>query len=261
TAISIAACREAELERVKEYGKDIMEKLEVLGSLISRKRDISTMKETERKLRKVLAETGSEDLQEMEKELDKVRSRYEELQQAGARNASMEIDHLRTKEERLRKNLDGAIKKEMEEKNLEKELEALVARELDLKKMGSSELGEVTTRMRKIEKTLLKLRTTIAATGRSVELELELGELIKKRGEIETAIDMRKREMELSRLKMEAKVELGKIEIELLLRLEGIKTRIRVLELELRLWLGKIEMIKSSISTFEQTEGEGAASP
>ncbi|WP_175330644.1 hypothetical protein, partial [Candidatus Ichthyocystis hellenicum] len=171
------------------------------------------------------------------------RSRYEELQQAGARNASMEIGHLRTKEEILRKNLEEATKKEMEAKNLEKEL-ALVARELDLEKMGSSELGEVTTRMRKVEEDLLQLRTTIAATGRRVELELELGELIKKRGEIEADINMRKREMELSRLKMEAKVELGRIEIELLLRLEWIKTRIRVLELELGLWLRKIEMIR-----------------
>uniref|UniRef100_UPI00159EF186 hypothetical protein n=1 Tax=Candidatus Ichthyocystis sparus TaxID=1561004 RepID=UPI00159EF186 len=242
-SISTAVRREAELEKIKEYGKDIMEKLEVLGSLISRKRDINTIKETEKKLRKVLAETGSEDLQEMEKELDKVRSRYEELQQAGARNASMEIGHLRTKEEILRKNLEEATKKEMEAKNLEKEL-ALVARELDLEKMGSSELGEVTTRMRKVEEDLLQLRTTIAATGRRVELELELGELIKKRGEIEADINMRKREMELSRLKMEAKVELGRIEIELLLRLEWIKTRIRVLELELGLWLRKIEMIR-----------------
>ncbi|WP_092460817.1 hypothetical protein [Candidatus Ichthyocystis sparus] len=242
-SISTAVRREAELEKIKEYGKDIMKKLEVLGSLISRKKDINTIKETEKKLRKVLAETGSEDLQEMEKELDKVRSRYEELQQAGARNASMEIGHLRTKEEILRKNLEEATKKEMEAKNLEKEL-ALVARELDLEKMGSSELGEVTTRMRKVEEDLLQLRTTIAATGRSVELELELGELIKKRGEIEADINMRKREMELSRLKMEAKVELGRIEIELLLRLEWIKTRIRVLELELGLWLRKIEMIR-----------------
>ncbi|WP_242641789.1 hypothetical protein, partial [Candidatus Ichthyocystis sparus] len=237
--ISVAVCREIDLEKIKDKVKN----LEVTGTLSSRrKRDIEMVEARERELRKVLAEPRPEDMQEMKKELEKVRARCKELEQAGAGEVLLNIDSLRIKETRVRADLESAVAREIKVKNLEKELEVLVARELDLEtiEIGEVELGKVKTKKIKIEKDLMKLRSTIAMTEGSIELELKLGELIKEREMLEATIDVVKRGTELNRLKEGAKSKLGERELEMMLRLEGINVRVRVLELELGLLLGKI---------------------
>ncbi|WP_092481406.1 MULTISPECIES: hypothetical protein [Candidatus Ichthyocystis] len=64
--------------------------------------------------------------------------------------------------------------------------------------------------------------------------------MIKGRERMEATIDGVKRGIEINRLKEGAKSELGRRELELMLRLEGINVKVRVLELELGLFLGKI---------------------
>ncbi|WP_092415372.1 hypothetical protein [Candidatus Ichthyocystis sparus] len=242
TVLSVAICRESDLEKVKDKLRGIMKRLEMPGPLSSRKRDIEMMKAKERELRGVIAEPRPENLRNMEKELAEVRARYKELEQAGAGEVSLNIDYLRIKETRVRADLERAVAREIKVKNLEKELDVLVARELDPEIMGASEeeLGKIRTKKIKIGKDLAKLRATIAITEGSPELELKLGELIKERERIGATIDGVKRRIELNRLKEGAKSELGERELDMMLRLEGINVRVRVLELELGLWLGKI---------------------
>ncbi|WP_176695584.1 hypothetical protein, partial [Candidatus Ichthyocystis sparus] len=242
TALSVAVCREADLEKVKNKVKGIMARLETPGSLSSTKRDIEMMEAKERELRGVIAEPRLEDLQKMEKELTEVRARYRELEQAGAGGVSLDIDCLRIKETRVRADIERAVARETKVKNLEKELEVLVARELGLERIGirKGELDKVRTKKIRIEKDLDRLRATIAITEGSLELELKLGEFIKERKRIEATIDGVKRGIELNRLKEGAKSELGERELDMTLRLEGINVRAKVLELELGLWLGKI---------------------
>uniref|UniRef100_UPI000ADACCBC hypothetical protein n=1 Tax=Candidatus Ichthyocystis sparus TaxID=1561004 RepID=UPI000ADACCBC len=177
TALSAAVCREADLEKIKDKVKGVIKKLEIPGSLISRKGDMEMLEAKEIELRRVIAEPRPGDMQKMEKELAEVRARYKWLEQAGAGGVSLDIDCLRIKETRVRSDLERAVARETKVKNLEKDLEVLVARELGLEKMGASEeeLGKVRTKKIKIEKDLTKLRATIATTERSLELELKLG--------------------------------------------------------------------------------------
>ncbi|WP_092487877.1 hypothetical protein [Candidatus Ichthyocystis hellenicum] len=177
TALSAAVCREADLEKIKDKVKGVIKKLEIPGSLISRKGDMEMLEAKEIELRRVIAEPRPGDMQKMEKELAEVRARYKWLEQAGAGGVSLDIDCLRIKETKVRSDLERAVARETKVKNLEKDLEVLVARELGLEKMGASEeeLGKVRTKKIKIEKDLTKLRATIATTERSLELELKLG--------------------------------------------------------------------------------------
>ncbi|WP_176696157.1 hypothetical protein, partial [Candidatus Ichthyocystis sparus] len=246
-SISAVVCREIDLEKVRCKVRGIIKMLGVPGSLISRKKDMNMMEAKEIELRRVIAEPRPEDLQKMEKELAEVGERYKELEQAGAGEVLLNIDYLRIKETRVRADLGSAVAREMKVKNLEKELEVLVARELgleglDRERIGirKGELDEVRTKKIKIGEDLTKLRATIAITGGSLELGLKLGELIKERERMEATIDGVKRGIEINRLKEGAKVKLGERELELMLRLEGINARVRLLELELGLLLGKI---------------------
>uniref|UniRef100_UPI000B1B9C0D hypothetical protein n=1 Tax=Candidatus Ichthyocystis sparus TaxID=1561004 RepID=UPI000B1B9C0D len=240
TALSVALCREADLEKIKDKVREIIENLEVTGSLSSRKEDMEMMEEKERELRKVVAEPRPENIQEMRKELEKVRVRCKELKQAGAGGAVAEMNRVRTKETAVRADLEGAVARGIKVKGLEEELGALVARKLYLEKMGSNEegLNEVRTRGMEIEVDLVRLRLMAVNEKR---LELELDELVAKRKGIEATIDIGRREIELNRLRKEAKAGSSYRELELMLRLEYVEARVRELELELGLWLGKIE--------------------
>ncbi|WP_176695603.1 hypothetical protein, partial [Candidatus Ichthyocystis sparus] len=237
TALSVAVCRETDLEKIKDKVKN----LEVTGTLGSRrKRDIEMVEVRERELRKVLAEPRPEDMQEMKKELEKVRARCKELKQAGAGEAAADVDRVRTKETRVRVGLERAEARGMKMKSLEEELEVLVSRKLYLEKMGSNEeeLNKVRTREMEMRVDLTRLRV-MSVDERNLELELD--KLVAKQKEIEATVDVRRREIELSRLREEAKAGSSDRELELTLRLEYVKARVRALELELGLWLGKIE--------------------
>ncbi|WP_092460825.1 hypothetical protein [Candidatus Ichthyocystis sparus] len=245
-AIIIAVCREADLERVKDKVKEGMESLEVMGSLRATKRDTEKMKARERELRRVVAEPRTENLQNMEKELAEARARCKELDKAGAGEISIAMDYIRTKETKIGRDLKEAKAREIKVKNLEEELELLVAREMYLEKMKTNEkeLDEVRAKKTNIESDLNRLRATIATTGKSIETELV--KLMEEKKEIKAKIDRGKRKMELNILKREAKARPGKREIELMLRLKGISTRVRELELKLGLWLSKITAVKSA---------------
>ncbi|WP_092411589.1 hypothetical protein [Candidatus Ichthyocystis sparus] len=255
TNLNIAMCRKADLEKVKNKVKESMEKLEAMGSLSSKRID-EMMKTKERELRRVVAEPRLEKLQEMEKELNKAKARYKELEQAGVGEISVAMDYLVIKERKMRRNLKGAMARETKVINLEKWLKLLEMREINLEKGKSEkELGEVRTKKANIEANLVKLRATTES-----DLEIELGKIIAKKEEIEASIDKGKKKMELDRLKKEAGAELEEEELELMLRLEGVSTRIKVLELELGLWLGKIIAKKLDIARAEK-EASDTATP
>ncbi|WP_092411587.1 MULTISPECIES: hypothetical protein [Candidatus Ichthyocystis] len=252
-AISAATRRESVLEIAKRKVEKGIESMGATGSLRSVKTDMAKelrmVKATELELSRVVAEPRLEELQEMEKELDEARRRFKELEQAGARKAAAEIECLRIKEARVRGSLKTAIEREVKIKDLEKELEATVKKELNLEKTGANkeELDKVRKREVKIEMDLAELKVKIASTGRSTDIELELRELIEGRVTVEATIDRERRGIEMNRLKREAKTELGNRELELMLRLEGLRARVRELELELRLWLGKMILKKIEI--------------
>ncbi|WP_176696403.1 hypothetical protein, partial [Candidatus Ichthyocystis sparus] len=180
------------------------------------------------------------DMQEMKKELEKVRARCKELKQAGAGEDAADVDRVRTKEARVWLGLERAAVRGMKMRSLEEELEVLVSRKLYLEKMGSNEeeLNKVRTREMEMRVDLTRLRV-MSVDERNLELELD--KLVAKQKEIEATVDVRRREIELSRLREEAKAGSSDRELELTLRLEYVKARVRALELELGLWLGKIE--------------------
>ncbi|WP_092460773.1 hypothetical protein [Candidatus Ichthyocystis sparus] len=243
-AIRIAICRKAELERVKGEVEESVKELEVTASSSSGEKDaenkLGIIKAIRREIGKVIAGPRSKDLQEIEKELNRMVSRYEELKRAGADSIIL-MGQIRTKETRARKDLKKTIERETKVKDLEQELGILVAKELDLEKTGTNkeELDEVRKREIKVEIDLAELRAMIAVPGGSIEIELELGRLVAERTAIEAGIDIGKKKMELNRLRKEAGAQSSEKELELMLRLEEINTKVRVIELELELWLGK----------------------
>ncbi|WP_092411358.1 hypothetical protein [Candidatus Ichthyocystis sparus] len=243
-AIRIAICRKAELERVKGEVEESVKELKVTASSSSGKKDaenkLGIIKAIRREIGKVIAGPRSKDLQEIEKELNRMVSRYEELKRAGADSIIL-MGQIRTKETRARKDLKKTIERETKVKDLEQELGILVAKELDLEKTGTNkeELDEVRKREIKVEIDLAELRAMIAVPGGSIEIELELGRLVAERTAIEAGIDIGKKKMELNRLRKEAGAQSSEKELELMLRLEEINTKVRVIELELELWLGK----------------------
>ncbi|WP_141663349.1 hypothetical protein [Candidatus Ichthyocystis sparus] len=253
TALSIAVCRESELEKVKDKVKETIKRLETPGSLSATKRNIERIKKKEGELRRVVAEPRSENLKKMEKELNEARARCKELEKAGAVEFSIGMDYIRTKEIKVSRDLEEAKAGEIRVKNIEKNIEVLVAKELYLEKIeakaSKKELGKVRAKKTKIESNLMQLRATIATTRRNVELELV--NIITLKEEIEATIDRGKREIELNRLKEGAKAESGEKELELMLRIEGVNARVRMLELELGLWLGEITAKQLAVSSTE----------
>ncbi|WP_092460769.1 hypothetical protein [Candidatus Ichthyocystis sparus] len=244
-AIRIARCRKSELERVEDKVEESMKELEATTASGSGRRyvgnDIEIIKANKKAIREVISEPRSEDLQEMEKELAIVEARYEELKQAGADVVG--VCQIKIKETRVRKDLEKTMEREIKVKDLRQKLEILVAKELDLEKIGASgeELDKVRKKEIKVEMDPAELRAMIAATGESIELELELSKLIAERTEIEAKIDIGRREIELNKLRKEARAKPSEIELELMLRLEEINTRIRILEMKLEIWLVKYE--------------------
>uniref|UniRef100_UPI00159ED8CF hypothetical protein n=1 Tax=Candidatus Ichthyocystis sparus TaxID=1561004 RepID=UPI00159ED8CF len=258
------------LEKAKEIVTERMERLEATKLSSSEKKYadnerravVSSMGE----LKKVVGEP--ENTQEMKEELDKTRNRYEELTQAGAGEAAVKMDLLKTKEARVRRLTRTASARETKMEELEKDLEDLVAKELELGETGAreEEIGRIRMLEVKVEANLTKLKELIERDGGSSELELELSELMAKMEEIEANIDRQKREVELSRLRMEVGAEASERELSLMLTLEGMNIRIRMLELELGIWLGelmsrKMEAEKKimSIVLVERTDEEKEA--
>ncbi|WP_176696862.1 hypothetical protein, partial [Candidatus Ichthyocystis sparus] len=241
--LGIARHREAELKRVKEKVKKIIEGIEITGSLSSRKqaleKELRAIKTTERELRRVLVKPISENQQEMEKKLEKSRARYKELKEAGAGKIAMEIDYLKSRKITVERELGKVIESKIKVKELEQYLKILVSNELDLEKRGAreEEIDRVTMREMRIETRLAELRAIVV---NEKNLELELNDLIAKITNIEQSIDMGKRKIEIDRLKNESGAEAGERELELKLRLEGVNTKVRVLELKLWLRLGKL---------------------
>ncbi|WP_141663403.1 hypothetical protein [Candidatus Ichthyocystis sparus] len=256
--LSVAKCKKAKLEKAKEIVTERMERLEATRLSISKKKyadnERRAVVSSIGELKKVVDEP--ENLQETKEELSKTISRYEELTQAGAGEAEAKMDRLRTKEARVRRLTRTASVRETKMEELEKDLGDLVARELELEKTETR--GEEIDRIRmleidrirmleaKVETSLIKLKELIERDGESSELELELSELMAKMEEIEANIDRQKREVELSRLRIEVGAEASERELSLRLILEGMNIRIRMLELELGIWLGELMSRKTA---------------
>ncbi|WP_092487665.1 hypothetical protein [Candidatus Ichthyocystis hellenicum] len=278
-SLGLSVCREMELKRVKikikEAVRIIVVNMEMTSLLGLRKKvmEVLDMIEVYGELRRVVVGPVPGHLQEMEKELEKVRERCRELNQAGegevAGGAATEMDELTTRETNLREDIRRAMVREEREHCLEKELGMLVAKELDLEEKSTNEEELVRVRAMKTEiKAYLEaVRATIARRGKSLGLKMKLDGLIVKKKETEARIDMGIREIEIGRLRNKAKAEssdrdLSDKELSLMLRLEGTKVRIRELELELGLWLGKMEErkkeIRNRIISLELDRGEVA---
>ncbi|WP_242641522.1 hypothetical protein [Candidatus Ichthyocystis sparus] len=252
-SIDVAVSRGVKLERVKSTAREITERmignLEVARPLSLGRTDIedTNITEVKRELMEVLVGPRTENLQEMEKELEKVRERCKELKQAGEGCATTEMDEVVTREKNLMRDINSAISREKRRNSLEKELEILVAQELMYEMWTSKEeLDKVRMKKTVIEEELAKVRATVAAKGKSLDLKIKLDRLTVKKKEIEARIDRNRRKIELNRLREEGKEESrSDVELNLMLRLEGIRARVRKLELELELWLGKMEAKKT----------------
>ncbi|WP_092487440.1 hypothetical protein, partial [Candidatus Ichthyocystis hellenicum] len=252
-SIDVAVSRGVKLERLKSTAREITERmignLEVARPLSLGRTDIedTNITEVKRELMEVLVGPRTENLQEMEKELEKVRERCKELKQAGEGCATTEMDEVVTREKNLMRDINSAISREKRRNSLEKELEILVAQELMYEMWTSKEeLDKVRMKKTVIEEELAKVRATVAAKGKSLDLKIKLDRLTVKKKEIEARIDRNRRKIELNRLREEGKEESrSDVELNLMLRLEGIRARVRKLELELELWLGKMEAKKT----------------
>ncbi|WP_141663044.1 hypothetical protein [Candidatus Ichthyocystis sparus] len=266
-SLGLSLCRETELKiakiKVKEIAKRIVENMEMTSLLELRKKGMGGVEDVHMievygELRRLVVEPIPEDLREMEKELEKARERCRELNQAGEGEAqgggaaSEMMDELVTREASLRMYIKRAILREERMGHLEKELEMLMAKELDLEERSTNDeylLGRVRTRKNKVRADIEKIKGTTMKRGGSLDLGIKLDRLMVKKAGIEAGIDVGIREIELDRLRKKAKdelgdSELGEKELNLMLRLEGTKARVRELEVELGLWLGKMEAKK-----------------
>ncbi|WP_176696347.1 hypothetical protein, partial [Candidatus Ichthyocystis sparus] len=166
----------------------------------------------------------------------KVRARRIELDRVGVGENAVELKEVRVRRKMIEVNLRRSRDRASEMESLEREIDTLLAKEVELEVTGASEeeIEKVKTRQMEIDSRLMETRSMVK-NARGLVIELE--QLRKRERDLERTVNIEERGLELDRLRREARAGANQEEIELTLELEGVRARVRELELELSIKL------------------------